>query len=70
MSTISIGIQAESSLSVVANRPQIQGKHIFLLFLLKPTVYFSHDKVALQESASGMQHVRSCLERNFNNENR
>lgn len=67
MSTISIGIQAESSLSVVANRPQIQGKHIFLL---KPTVYFSHAKVALQESASGMQHVRSCLERNFNNENR
>lgn len=42
--------------------------NILLLILLKPT-YFSHEKAALQESASGMQHVKSYLQRDFNNKN-
>jgi hypothetical protein len=39
-----------------------------VLILLKPT-YFSHEKAALQELASGMPHVKSYLQRDFNNKN-
>lgn len=40
-----------------------------LLILLKPTTCFSHEEAALQESASEMQHVKSCLEKDSNNKN-
>lgn len=38
-----------------------------MLILPKPITYFSHEMVALQEPASGMQHEKACLEKYFNN---